>query len=262
MTRLRDKVAIVTGGASGLGAATARRLAAEGATVIITDIQDDVGRRLSEELDCDFINHDVTDEAQWERLIAKAEQLYGALHILVNNAGVEGALDLNNPENTQLSDWRTVHRVNVDGVFLGCRAAIPAMRRAGGGAIVNMSSIAAQVAEPEFIAYGASKAAVHHLTRSVALHCAKDGSKIRCNSVHPATILTPMLYRFISTNAKTRGISVDQVICELRSAIPQGEFPEPDDVANAVLFLASDDARHITGLAMTVDGGYTAGLRT
>ncbi|MFL6601923.1 MAG: glucose 1-dehydrogenase [Steroidobacteraceae bacterium] len=257
MTRVRDKVAIVTGGAAGLGAAIVRRLVNEGARVLITDIQNDAGRRLADELGCDFLNHDVTDEAKWESVVAHAQERYGALHILVNNAGIEGSLDINTPENTRLCDWQTVHRVNVDGVFLGCRAAIPALRRSGGGAIVNMSSTAALVAMAEFTAYGASKAAVRHLTRSVALHCAKDRSKIRCNSVHPGPILTPMLHRLIAATAETRGVSVDQVMNELRSTIPQGEFPLPEDIASAVLFLVSDEALHITGLAMVVDGGST-----
>ena len=135
ITRAQEKIAIVTGGASGLGAAIARRLVSEGAKVTITDLQADAGRALAQQLGCDFLDQDVTDEKRWEAVIAQVEGRHGALHILVNNAGIEGPLDFSNPENTRLSDWRTVQRVNVEGVFLGCRAVIPALRRAGGGAI-------------------------------------------------------------------------------------------------------------------------------
>lgn len=261
MTRVQEKVAIVTGGADGLGAAIARRLVSEGAKVTITDIQAVAGQALAEELGCNFVNQDVTDEKQWATVIRQVEAKCGALHILVNNAGIAGPFDNANPETTSLSDWQAVNRVNVEGVFLGCRAAIPALRRSGGGAIINLSSTAALGATPDFIAYGASKAAVRHLTKSVALYCAKNGSNIRCNSVHPGIILTPMLHRIIEDTARKRGVSAAQVIHEFKSAIPQGEFQKPEDVANAVLFLASDEAKHITGLALVVDGGGTSGLQ-
>lgn len=243
-----------------MGAAIARRLVSEGAQVIVTDIQSGVGQRLAEELDCAFMNQDVTDEGQWDTVIRDVEARYGALHVLINNAGMEGPFDTANPENTRLSDWQAIHRVNVEGVLLGCRAAIPALRRSGGGVIINLSSTAALAATPDFTAYGASKAAVLHLTKSVALHCARNGSKIRCNSVHPGIVLTPMLERISEEVAKRRGISAEQVLNDFKSAIPQGEFQEPEDVANAVLFLASNEAKHITGLAMVVDGGATLRL--
>ena len=259
MPSVREKIAIVTGGASGLGAAIVRRLVSEGAKVTITDVQDDVGRVLGQELGCDFLIQDVTDEERWEAVIRHVEARYGALHILVNNAGIEGPLDIADPETTRLSDWQAIHRANVEGVFLGCRAAIPALRRAGGGSIINLSSTAGLVATPDASAYGASKAAVRHLTTSVALHCARNGSRIRCNSVHPGIILTPMLHRIIDGLAKKRGVSAKQVLQEFKSEIPQGEFQEPDDVAHAVLFLASEEAIHITGIALVVDGGCMLG---
>jgi len=259
MTRVQEKVALVTGGASGLGAAIIRRLVSEGAKVTITDRQADAGRALGQELGCDFLEQDVTDEKRWEAVIAQVEKRHGALHILVNNAGIEGPLDIADPESTRLSDWQAIQRVNVEGVFLGCRAAIPALRRAGGGAIINLSSDAGLVATPDGVAYGASKAAVRHLTTSVALHCARNGSRIRCNSVHPGVILTPMVHRIIRDLAKKRGVPVEQVLQEFKAEIPQGEFQEPEDIAHAVLFLASDEARHITGLAMVVDGGCLLG---
>jgi len=255
MPRIEDKIALVTGGACGLGAAIAKRLISEGAKVTITDVQTAAGQHRADELGCEFITQDVTHENQWSSVIAQVEGRHGALHILVNNAGIEGPFDIANPENTRLSDWQAIHRVNVEGVFLGCRAAIPALRRAGGGAIINLSSTAGLGATPDFTAYGASKAEVLHLTQSVALHCAKSGSKIRCNSVHPGVILTPMLQRIIEDIAKKRGVSAEHVLQEFKSAIPQGEFQEAEDIAHAVLFLASDEAKHITGLAMVVDGG-------
>jgi 3(or 17)beta-hydroxysteroid dehydrogenase len=252
---MKGKVAIVTGGASGLGCEIVRRLVAEQATVVATDVQADAGRRLAEELRCQFIQQDVTDEQQWEAVIAQVERQHGGLHALVNNAGIEGPFDAANPENTSLRDWQAIQRVNVEGVFLGCRAAIPAIRRAGGGALINVSSTAGLGATPDYVAYGASKAAVRHMTQSIALHCARNGTRIRCNSVHPAVVLTPMLRRVAVGMAKRRGIAADEVLAELKSRIPQGEYQEPADVANAVVFLASDEAMHITGLAMVIDGG-------
>lgn len=257
MKRVQGKVAIVTGGAAGLGTAIVRRMLSEGANVTLTDVQSVAGQRLADQLGCHFIRQDVTDEKQWEGLVAKVVARWGALHILVNNAGIEGPFDVANPENTRLSDWKAIQRVNVEGVFLGCRAAIPALRRSGGGAIVNLSSTAALGATPDFTAYGASKAAVRHLTTSVALHCAKNGSRIRCNSVHPGIILTPMLQRIIEDTAKRRSVPAEEVLREYMAAIPQGEFQEPEDIAHAVLFLVSDEAKHVTGLAMVIDGGCT-----
>ena len=260
MTRVQGKIALVTGGAAGLGAAIARRLIGEGATVTITDIRAEAGRALGQELGCEFLQQDVSEEKRWEAVIGQVEERHGALHILVNNAGIEGPVDPADPENTRLSDWQAIHRVNVEGVFLGCRAAIPALRRAGGGSIINLSSGAGLVATPDYTAYGASKAAVRHLTTSVALHCARNGSRIRCNSVHPGLILTPMLQRIMENLAKKRGVPFEEVLQEFKSEVPQGEFQDAEDVAHAVLFLASDEAKHITGLAMLVDGGCMLGF--
>lgn len=255
--KLRGKVALITGGASGLGTAISRRLAAEGATVVITDLQVEAGERLARELGGEFHQQDVTVEEQWTDIIRQVEDKLGGLHILVNSAGITGPMDNVTPENSTLSDWRKVQQVNVEGVFLGCRAAIPALRRSGGGAIVNLSSTAALVPMPHGMAYGASKAAVRHITKSVALHCAKDGSKIRCNSIHPGSILTPMLQGVMEGIATRRGVPLEQVVAEVQSNIPQGEFQEADDVAEAVLFLVSDAARHITGIKLVIDGGET-----
>jgi 3(or 17)beta-hydroxysteroid dehydrogenase len=255
MGRLDHKVALITGGASGLGEAISRRLAAEGARVVITDIQTTAGSRLARSLNGLFLEQDVTHEAQWTEIIQQVEDKYEALHILVNNAGVTGPMDNVTPENTTLSNWRLIHQINVEGVFLGCRAAIPALRRSGGGSIVNMSSIAGLLPTPDAMAYGATKAEVIHITRSVALHCARDGSKIRCNSVHPGNILTPMLQKAMDGIARRRGVPYESVVEEFKSEIPQKEFQEPEDVASAIVFLVSDEARHITGIKLVVDGG-------
>jgi len=260
MKRLQDKTALVTGGASGLGSAIVRRLLEEGARVTLTDVQDVAGKELAAKIGCPFIRQDVTEEKQWEQVIREVSGRFGSLHIVVNNAGIEGSFDLSNPETTLLSDWRAVHRVNVEGTFLGCRAAIPALRYSGGGAIINISSIAGVGGTPDFAAYGASKAAVLQFTKSVALYCARSGSNVRCNSIHPGIIQTPMLERIIEARARHQGVPTQQVREEFKRAIPQGEFQEPEDVAAATAFLASDEARHITGAAVVIDGGYTLGI--
>jgi 3(or 17)beta-hydroxysteroid dehydrogenase len=256
VAKLENRVAFVTGGASGLGKAIARRLAAEGAKVVIGDIQSDAGWATAAELGITFLEQDVTDEQQWVTVIDRIVAKHGALHILVNNAGIEGQLDCSNPENIRLSDWKSVQSVNVEGVLLGCRTAIPVIRRSGGGVIINLSSVASENPGPDTVAYGASKAAVRHITTSVAIHCARTGSKIRCNSVHPGIALTAMVRRCAEGVAKRLHKTTDQVLAEMKSGIPQGEFTEPEDVANAVLFLASDEAKHITGAKLMVDGGY------
>lgn len=259
MGRVSGKVAIVTGGAAGLGEAIARMLVKEGAKVTITDVQTQKGMALAEELGCRFLGQDVSDEGRWAEVIDTVEGEDGALHILVNNAGVGDGLDAVSPEDTTLENWRRIHRINSEGVFMGCRAAIPAMRRAGVGSIVNMSSIAALVATPFLTAYGASKAAVRQLTKSVALHCARlgaeDGTRIRCNSVHPGQIRTPMHVTLTREVAANQGISEEEAMAAFLSLIPMGEFGEPDDIAYAVLYLASDESKHVTGTKIVVDGG-------
>jgi 3(or 17)beta-hydroxysteroid dehydrogenase len=186
-------------------------------------------------------------------VVLEVGKRFGRLDILVNNAGILGPMDAVNPETTRLSDWRKVFAINVDGVFLGCRAAIPAMKRNGSGSIVNISSIAGLRATPYATAYGASKAAVRQLTKSVAQHCA--AFHIRCNSVHPGDVRTPLWDRQAEEVARLRGVSVEDFIEENRLDSPMGEFITPEDIAAAVAYLASDDARHVTGTALLVDGG-------
>jgi NAD(P)-dependent dehydrogenase (short-subunit alcohol dehydrogenase family) len=253
--RLTGKTGIITGGASGLGKAMAKRLVDDGANVVITDVQLELGGATAEELGVTFIAHDVTDERQWESVAAKVERQFGTLNIVVNNAGVAEPADAGTPENTKLADWRRVFAVNVEGVFLGCRTAIGALRRAGGGSIINVSSVAALRAYPDATAYGASKAAVRQLTMSVAKHCAAGGLNIRCNSVHPGYVRTPLWERGAQETAQLRNTSVAQIVAETIASVPLGDFTHPDDIAAAVSFLCSDDSRHITGTALVVDGG-------
>jgi 3(or 17)beta-hydroxysteroid dehydrogenase len=253
--RLDQQVALVTGGAEGLGKAIAWRLAAEGATVIITDLQRALGTATANEGGFSFLLQDVCDEAQWAHIVTEVETRFGHLNILVNNAGILGPMDAVSPEDTPLSAWRKIFAVNVEGVFLGCREAIPAMRRAGKGAIVNLSSMADRMATPNATAYGASKAAVRQLTMSVAQHCAEQRLPIRCNSVHPGMVRTPLLNQAMKETAQVRGVPFEQIVAEYKAVIPLGDFTRAEDVAAAVAFLASDDARHVTGSALLVDGG-------
>lgn len=255
MQKLKSKVALVTGGASGLGKAIAQRLVADGASVVTTDIQLELGQATALEGGFMFLEQDVCDETQWSEIMRQVEERYGRLDILVNNAGILGPMDAINPENTRFADWKKVFAVNVDSVFLGCREAIPAMRKAGGGSIVNISSIAGLLATPYATAYGATKATVRQLTKSVAQHCAQERLNIRCNSVHPGNVLTPLWIKQAEENAQVRGIAVEDIIAEAESSNPMGDLTVPEDIAAAVSFLASEDARHITGEKLIVDGG-------
>jgi 3(or 17)beta-hydroxysteroid dehydrogenase len=238
-----------------MGRAIAVRLRAEGAFVVIADVDREAGAATAEEHDLRFIEHDVRDEAEWADVVSDVEARHGGLHVLVNNAGILGSAAGATPEDTDLSEWRAIFAVNVEGVFLGCRAALPAMRRAGGGAIINISSVASAMATPAATAYGASKAAVRQLTKSVAQYCAEQGLDIRCNSVHPGNVLTPLWHRYAEEAAALRGLVLEDILREGEAEVPLGGFTDPEDVAAAVAFLASDDARRITGVELAVDGG-------
>jgi 3(or 17)beta-hydroxysteroid dehydrogenase len=255
MGQLDQKTALVTGGASGLGKAIAQRLTADGARVVITDVQRELGEVTATTGGFTFFEQDVTHETQWTQIIEEVEARYGRLHILVNNAGILGSMETINPENTTLANWRRIFAVNVEGVFLGCRAAIPAMRRAGSGSIINISSVAGLLATPYATAYGASKATVRQLTKSVAQHCAEQKLNVRCNSVHPGIVRTPLWDKQAEEIADRRGVSFDQFVAEAKSVIPMGDFTLAEDVAAAVAFLASEDARHVTGSKLVIDGG-------
>lgn len=245
--RVSGKVIIVTGAAAGLGAAISQRLREEGAMVVRTDI---AGGE-------DIVRQDVTDERGWQDLIAQVAGQHGRLDGLVNNAGISEAQGANDPEGSLLEDWRRIYTVNVEGVFLGCKYALPEIARAGGGAVVNMSSIAALVPTPFLSAYGASKAAVAQFTRSLALHCCERDYAIRCNSVHPGQVRTPMHDKLIERVAREHGIDEEQAALAFLSKVPMKRWQEASDIANAVLFLLSEEARYITGTSMVIDGGMS-----
>jgi NAD(P)-dependent dehydrogenase (short-subunit alcohol dehydrogenase family) len=252
LDKVADKIAIVTGAAGGIGLATASLLLDEGARVVLTDIAADAGAKLAKHLGprASFKPHDVTDAAQWERVVRETEAEWGGLDILVNNAGIALLKDV---ETTTLEEWRKVHAVNLDGPFLGCKAAVGAMKRRGGGSIVNVSSIAGIIGHHSLAAYCSSKGGVRLLTKSVALHCARRGYNIRCNSVHPSFAATPMLEAMIN-EARDPAKMRDAVT----KAAPLGRLAEPIDVARTILFLASDESAFTTGAEFVVDGGATA----
>lgn len=256
--RVSGRVALVTGAAKGLGLAIAARLREEGAQVVMTDI-DPAGQTEAEAIGATFVVQDVSSEEGWIDMKARVDKAFGALHILVNNAGIEGRSGApRDPEGTSLADWNAIFAVNTAGTFLGCKHMIPLIGASGGGSIVNLSSVAALVPTPFLIAYGASKAAIQQFTTSVALHGARSGAGIRCNSVHPGQVRTPMLSNLFGTMAAEQGVSVEQLIEGfVATNIPLGRLQEPIDIANLVLFLASDESRYITGQAIACDGGYT-----
>ena len=255
MGRLANKRCVVTGGASGLGLGIATRFMEEGASVLITDINEAAGADEAKRIGAAFAPQDVSNEKRWDEVMALAESRLGGVDVLVNNAGLGIVGEKDTLETVSLADWRRLFSINVDGVFMGCRAALGPMRRAGGGSIINMSSVASLVVTPFIIGYGAGKAAVEHLSRSVALHCAQRGDKIRCNSIHPGQIKTPMHDSLVEGTAKNAGISEADSRAGYLKMIPIGEFGTPLDIANAALYLASDESRHVTGTRMVVDGG-------
>lgn len=254
MDRVKGKVAIVTGAASGLGRATALLLAKEGAKVTVSDINEAGGKGVVREIkrgggDAIFVKHDVTRETDWSRVIEKTIAEFGKLDILVNNAGVMLIKEI---ERTSLEEWHRLMSVNLDGVFLGTKHAISAMKKTGGGSIVNMSSAAGIIGTVDNTsAYCASKGAVRLFTKAAALECSKAGLdyNIRVNSVHPGVIETPMTAPMLK--AATLGKNMEQVH-------PIGYLGKPIDVAYAVLYLASDESRLSTGSELVVDGGWTA----
>lgn len=252
MARLDEKIAIVTGAASGIGRACAERLAREGATVVLTDRRVPEGQAAADALGAPhrFRALDVTDPAAWTSVIDDTVGVFGQLDILVNSAGIGVMNDI---EHVTLAEWRLVHAVNTEGTFLGCQAALRVMKTSGGGSIINISSVAGIVADADLTAYCASKAGVRLLTKSVALHAARSNYGIRCNSVHPAFIDTPMVGAMIDA-AADRGLTRSK----LERAIPLGRIGEPDDIAHLVVYLASDESKFVTGAELVVDGGLTA----
>lgn len=247
--RLAGKVAIVTGGASGIGEATSRIFVREGANVVIGDIDDTRGESLAAELGAAtvFQHLDVTDESQWEEAVALARNRWGRLDIVVNNAGMSGAKGRPVVEDVVLDDWNDVFAVNSTGVMLGTRAGIAAMREVGGGSIINVSSIFGIVGSRAGAAYHASKGAARTFSKAAAVQYAKDN--IRVNSVHPGFTDTPM----------TLDIHSDPDIHEFRVGMtPLGRLGKPEDIANGILYLASDESAWVTGIELVIDGGETA----
>jgi 3(or 17)beta-hydroxysteroid dehydrogenase len=253
--RVDGKRVLVTGAASGLGAAIARRLAAEGARVWLGDIDAARGATLAAELGGRFLPLDVTSEPAWRAALESIDAAAGGLDALVNNAGLSASRGPEDIEGIELDDLHRIFGVNVDGVVLGCKHAIPLIARSGGGSIVNLSSIVALIPAWYLIAYGASKATIAHTTRSIALHCAKKGYRIRCNSVHPGQVRTPMMDGIIARTARESGMPLARAEQVYLKQIPMGEFQEEIDIANAVLFLVCDESRYVTGTQLVVDGG-------
>jgi len=255
MTRFAGKVAIVTGASGGLGGATARRLASEGAYVVCTDVAPG-GAGLASEIGGTFLEHDVSNEARWQDVVSAALSHSGKIDVLVNAAGIEGDLSRGKLDTTY-ADFRRVCSINLDGTFLGCMAAMPHMMEAGQGAIVNISSIVSFMGTPSGISYGVSKAGVEQLTRSLALIGCEGGKRVRANSVHPGVIRTRMTDDIISTFAGNAGITSDEAEAIVNSGVPFRERGEPEDIASTIAFLASDEARYVTGAAFRVDGGWS-----
>ena len=253
MTRLTDKTAVVTGAARGIGEAIALALKEEGAHVIVTDIDENAGAETAARLGTDFEKLDVRVESDWERVLGGLDRL----DVLVNNAGITGFESgpvNHDPEHASLEDWHAVHRTNLDGVFLGCKHAIRAMRCTRCGSIINISSRSGLVGIPAASAYASSKAAVRNHTKTVALYCAEQGLNIRCNSVHPAAILTPMWEPMLGD-----GPDREERMAALVKDTPMRRFGEPSEVAAIVVLLASDEAAYMTGAELTIDGGILAG---
>jgi len=254
MGRVSGKVAIVTGAAQGLGQASAELLAREGASVVLADVKEAQGEAVAAGIrsaggTARFLRLDVASESEWQGVVDETVSAYGGLHVLVNNAAI--ALQ-KNVLDTSLEEWRQTMAVNLDGVFLGTKAAIPVMSESGGGSIVNLSSAAGLVAAPGLAAYSASKGGVRLLTKSVAAYCGRAGLKVRVNSIHPAFVRTALLDELLAVQedpeAMMRGI--------MRS-MPIGFMGEPIDIAYGVLYLASDESRWVTGTELVLDGGYT-----
>ncbi|MEO4048016.1 glucose 1-dehydrogenase [Pseudomonas sp. CAU 1711] len=259
MGRLEGKVTLVTGAASGIGEAIARHFAAEGAFVLVSDIDVERGRQvaLSIGAGASFEPLDVRDERAWQMVVERVLAEHGRLDVLVNNAGITGfeaGQVAHDPEHATLEAWRAVHQTNLDGVFLGCKYAIRAMRASGSGAIINMSSRSGLVGIPAAAAYASSKAAVRNHTKSVALYCAEQGLNVRCNSIHPAAILTPMWEPMLGTGAERER---NMALC-VRDT-PLQRFGRPEEVAAVAVMLASDEACYITGTEINIDGGILAG---
>ena len=256
MNRMAGKVVLITGAAQGLGEAMARRMAEEGARLVLTDINEAGVKAVAASIGDAAVacRHDVTSPDDWAAAIAFAQSQWGGFHVLVNNAGIAAGSTV---EATDFDTWKRVHSIDLDSVFLGCKLGLPTMAKTVRdtnvrGSIVNISSIAGVIAAHNSAAYNSAKAAVRHLTKSVALHCAKQKYRITCNSIHPVFIDTPILDGITSAMGREAGLE------KLGRQIPLGAVGEPDDIAWAAVYLASDEAKMVTGHGLYVDGGISA----
>ena len=271
--RLQNKTALITGAAQGIGQAVAELFASEGATVIISDINDEKGKQVCRDINAScatrseqpvvsYLHLDVSSEADWAIAQQYIEEHHQGLDIVVNNAGITGFLETtgaHDPEHLDMQSWHKVHQTNLDGVALGCKTAIALMKmrpldQRHTGSIVNISSRSGIVGIPLAAAYASSKAAVRNHSKSVALYCAQKGYHIRCNSIHPAAIFTPMWDAMLG-----EGDAREQGIAAISKDIPLGYMGEVMDVAYAALYLASDEAKYVTGIELNIDGGILAG---
>lgn len=259
MGRLNNKIALVTGSASGIGEAISRAFVAEGARVFVTDINNERGMEVALQLgpEAAYLSLDVRKEDDWATAIQSVVKRHGQLDVLVNNAGITGfetGFAAHDPEHASLEDWHAVHRTNLDGVFLGCKYGIRAMRNKGSGSIINISSRSGLVGIPAAAAYASSKAAVRNHTKTVALYCAEQGLNIRCNSIHPAAILTPMWEPMLGT-----GPEREERMRMFVKDTPLRRFGTAEEVAAVAILLASDEAAYMTGAEINIDGGILAG---
>jgi NAD(P)-dependent dehydrogenase (short-subunit alcohol dehydrogenase family) len=263
--KLQGRVALVTGGARGIGAASASALAEAGAAVLISDVLDDEGEKTAAAIAskggrAGYRHHDVREEDAWRAVVGEAERRFGGLDILVNNAGI---FDMKPMTATTIEEFRHMQAINVDGVFLGMKTAIPAIAKraqqwAGGGSIINLSSVAGLTGAAFAVPYNASKGAVRLMTKGAALECAQLGMKIRVNSIHPGIIDTMMAQKLLGDLSAVSGTSANEARANAMALHPLGRFGEAADIANAVVFLACDDSAFMTGSELVVDGGMTA----
>lgn len=248
MGRLDRKIALVTGGGSGLGKADCVQMAAEGAIVYVTDINEEAAKAVANAIgeNATALKHDVASEDDWKAVYSQIEQDHGRLDILVNNAGIVVVAD---PEETTLDQFEKVMRVMCTGVFLGCKLGLPLLAKSESGSIINMSSTASHIGYPPFFAYSAAKGAVRSMSKSIAVHCQDKGYKVRCNTLHPSSIETPMVQGAEGRAGEEHDIPT--------GVLPAGATGSPSDVANLVIYLSSDEARFLTGGEYIIDNGLT-----
>ena len=255
MKRLQNKIALITGAAQGIGLATAELFAKNGAKVLLTDINEEGVLAQSEKMKLDYpdqilaIKHDVTSADDWKTAVNYIDSEFGGINILVNNAGI---MAVGTIEDETFEQWKHVHNIDLDSVFLGCKYTIPIMKKQKKGSIINVSSISGIIAGHNLAAYNSAKAGVRHLSKSVALHCAREKNDIRCNSIHPVFIDTNLLEDLYKKYGKEKAIE------KLSRQIPMGKIGEPNDVAFAILYLASDESKFVTGTEIRIDGGISA----